>query len=210
MKINTLFVLCAVIIFTLFASMGHSAEPLINYKKAVNIARNPSCTGYPSVAESSNGWGSGLNKCSIIDGKREYDSWANGLAFTGGHSSAAGGAPYVEPAGPRYVVVNFGTAKTFNSLVVWHHGVEHTPQYAVIKYWNGTTWVDVPFIRTYSDDMRYQGTESGNSCADVYTIGAPVTASKVLYGFDNRNRNILGTYNIHGWIYEIEVYSPSK
>jgi hypothetical protein len=36
-----------------------------------------------------------------------------------------------------------------------------------------------------------------------------VTASKVRYTFDNSGTNVVGTLNIHGWIYEMEVWGPA-
>ena len=54
--------------------------------------------------------------------------------------------------------------------------------------------------------MHEEGSNSGYSDSDIYTF-APVTASKVRYSFDNSLNNINGTLNVHGWIYELEVYA---
>ncbi|HET6280528.1 MAG TPA: SBBP repeat-containing protein, partial [Polyangia bacterium] len=73
----------------------------------VNIAFNPTCSGSPSPLESDRGWGGGAQPCQIVDGLHQYDTWASGLAFTGGHYDGNGGGPWVEPAGVRHAVIDF-------------------------------------------------------------------------------------------------------
>lgn len=169
--------------------------------KETNLAYNPSRTGFPHPLESSTGWGGGADQWDILDGMRSYDTWASGLAFTGGS------APYIEPCGVRSAIVNFGTPRTFDSVVIWHHGEAHTPQSASMKYWDGSQWKPVKVRRLYTGDICEEGTNSGYACADVYLF-KKVTGSKVSYSFDNCGKNILGTPNEHGWIYEMEVYGP--
>jgi hypothetical protein len=169
-----------------------------------NIALNPSRTGFPSPLESDRGWGGGSYPWEIVDGLRSYSHWAHGLAFTGGHRDASGGPPWIEPAGWRQATINFGAPKTFHTVVIWHHGVEYTPAQAFLDYWDGNQWVPISFQRQYGT-MHEEGQNSGYSDSDIYTF-APVTGNKVRYSFDNRGNNINGTLNIHGWIYEFEVF----
>lgn len=173
---------------------------------SANLALNPSCTGFPSVAESDRGWGGGSNQCDIVDGLHSYDTWARGLAFTGGHQNAGGGPPYIEPAGLRRAVVDFGSPKKFAKLVIWWHGAEYTPQTGTIDYWDGAQWVAITGVQRSYGTMHEDGSNSGYSDSDIYTFAA-VTGSKVRYSFDNSGNNINGTLNIHGWIYEVEVFS---
>lgn len=169
-----------------------------------NLALNPSATGFPSPLESNDGWGGGSYPWQIVDGLRSYSDWAHGLAFTGGHQTSAGGPPWIEPAGWRQATIDFGEPKTFEKVIIWHHGVEYTPAEAFLDYWDGTQWVAISFQREYGT-MHEEGQNSGYSDSDIYTF-APVTGSKVRYSFDNSAYNILGTFNIHGWIYEFEVF----
>src|SRR5262249_16161662 len=108
---------------------------------------------------------------------------------------------------------NFGQAQTFDTVIIWHHGVEYTPGffpnpgYPSLDYWDGSQWVGIAFQRQYGT-MHEEGSGSGYSDSDIYTF-LPVTGSKVRYSFDNSGFNVNGTYNIHGWIYEFEVFSPA-
>jgi hypothetical protein len=175
----------------------------------VNLAVNPSCVGFPSPAESDSGWGGGSNKCEIVDGLRSYDIWSHGLAFTGGHQTAAGGPPWIEAAGVRHAVIDFGVARTFQKVIVWQHGTEHTPETATVEYWDGTQWITVGGVQREYGTMHEEGTNSGYSDSDIYTF-APVTGSRVRYSFDNSGNNITGTLNVHGWIYEVEVFGTAR
>src|SRR5947209_7680435 len=89
--------ICAALSLLCLASgyiQGQTTSP------SINLALNLSRTGFPSPAESDNGWGGGTDKWQIVDGIRGYaDTFAHGLAFTGGHQTADGGPPWIEPAG---------------------------------------------------------------------------------------------------------------
>ncbi len=170
----------------------------------INLARNTAGHGFPSPLASDHGWGGGQFPWDLVDSKRAYDFWTHGIAFTGGHATAAGGPPWLEPAGVRQATIDFGESKTFEKVVIWHHGVEYTPQTAFLDYWNGSAWVPILFTRTYGT-MHEEGQNAGYADSDIYTF-PPVTGSKVRYSFDNSGHNILGTFNIHGWIYEFEVF----
>jgi hypothetical protein len=171
----------------------------------LDLAANPSCSGFPSPLESDQGWGGGSYPCDLVDGVNAYSTWARGLAFTGGHQDANGGPPYLEPAGVRHAVINFGASRTFQKVVMWWHGAEHTPEFGSLELWDGTSWVAIgDALRSYGT-MHADGSDSGYSDSDIYTF-APVTGSKVRYTFDNSGNNILGTYNVHGWLYSMEVF----
>jgi len=151
-----------------------------------------------SVSESDNGWGGGSNKGEIVDGLRTYNEWYHGLAFTGGTGNWAG-----ESCGWRQVTVNFGTPKTFNRVVVWHHGLEHVPNTYKIQYWDGSNWVDVFSTTNGRSYLKYPTPNPINwwesfSTPTENTFPA-VTASKVRFALNNCDIT-------HGWIYEIEVY----
>lgn len=187
----------AALTFPIHVSQGHGCT-------LVNLALNPSCTGFPSPQESDRGWGGGSNKCEIVDGRRSYEIWSHGLAFTGGHFDENGGAPWIEAAGVRRMVIDFGSARTFEQVVIWWHGVEHTPDAGTLEVWNGTSWVAIPGVQRQYGTMSEEGMMAGFSTSDIYAF-APVSGSKVRYSFDNRGRNIRGGFNVHGWIYEVEV-----
>jgi len=173
----------------------------------INIARNTACpSGFPSPLESDTGWGGGALPCEVVDGLLSYDTWSHGLAFTGGHHDAGGGDPYIEPAGVRHAVIDFGSPQTFEKVTIWWHGVEHTPDAATLEYWNGTAWVGIPTASREYGARHADGLDSGYSDSDDYSF-APVTGSKFRYSFDNSGHNVLGTWNVHGWIYEVEVWS---
>ena len=172
-----------------------------------NYALNPAGTGFPSPLESDAGWGGGSYPWDMLDGHRNYrDTWQHGLAFTGGRARYPDG---VTPAGLRQVTVDFGTSRTFQQVVVWHHGDEHVPatndpnttrlQYSL----DGSTWRDLTYTRSFDVDYTYTG---AGSKPDYYTF-ATVTGNKVRFTLDNRLNNIAGRQNEHGWIYEIEVNS---
>ncbi len=168
----------------------------------INLALNASRSGTPDPLESDNGWGGGSDKWDIVDGQHSYNSWANGLAFTGG------GSNYVQPAGVRQATINLGSSQDFEQVVIWHHWVNNAPETASIEYWNGSDWTDVSFTRLYGT-MYEPGSNSGYSESDIYTF-SQVTGSKVRYTFDNRLDNLVGTTNNHGWIYEFEVWDEKK
>jgi hypothetical protein len=170
----------------------------------VNLALNPQGSGYPSPLESDRGWGGGSYPWQITDGLRSYPDWPHGLAFTGGHNGSGGS--WVEPAGPRQATINFGEAKTFNKVILWHHGDEHVPAEATLAYWAGSVWTNIAHQKRY--DSNYVSAGSGAK-PETYTFAA-VTGSKVRYSFDNSSMNILGTPIIHGWLYEMEVFNDNS
>jgi hypothetical protein len=170
-----------------------------------DLALNPSGAGYPDPTQSDPGWGGGSFPWDLVDGKESYDTWARGLAFTGGHQTAAGGPPYLEPAGIRHAIIDFGATRSFDKIVLWWHGAEYTPDSGTIDYWDGSQWLAVgPTTRLYGT-MHDEGSNSGSSDSDIYTFPT-VTGSKVRYTFDNSGLNIVGTYDIHGWLYEFQVF----
>ena len=151
-----------------------------------------------TVTESDNGWGGGSNKWEIVDGIRKYNEWYHGLAFTGGTGNWAG-----ELCGWRQATVDFGTPKTFNRVVVWHHGLEHVPNTYKIQYWDGTNWVDVFSTNNGRSYLRYPTSNPTNWWESFSTPTEnrfpAVTASKVRFALNNCDIT-------HGWIYEFEVY----
>ena len=172
----------------------------VAFADPMNLALNTSCpTGNPSPLGSSSGWGGGSYKCDLVDGLHSYTTWARGLAFTGGSG------PYIEPAGVRQATIDFGANKTFSEVIIWHHGTDHTPAAPWLDYWNGSSWVPIPFLRTYGT-MHEEGSGSGYSDSDIYDF-SPVTGSMVRYSLDNRLLNINGTQITHGWLYEFEVFN---
>ena len=182
-------------------------DPPTTHPPPTNIALNPACpSGFPSPLESDEGWGNGALPCDVVDGQLSYNTWARGLAFTGGHQTGAGGAPYIEPAGVRHAVIDFGAPRTFEKVTIWWHGIEYTPDAGTLEYWNGSAWVGIaPVAREYGARLE-DGANSGYAHSDDYSFG-PVTGSKFRYAFDNSGHNVIGTWNIHGWIYEIQVWS---
>lgn len=164
----------------------------------VNIARNPSGTGFPSPLESDPGWAGGSYPWEIVDGLQTYSDWPHGLAFTGGLWGPG-------QAGPRQATISLGSLQTFYKVIIWHHGHDGIPEVASLDYWNGTAWVAIAAQR------RIAAREAGGagSTSDEYVF-APVTGSKVRWSMDNRLNNILGVQNTHGWIYEFEVFAASQ
>lgn len=170
-----------------------------------NLALNRAGSGFPDPTESDSGWGGGSYPWQIVDGLYAYDTWAAGLAFTGGHQDASGGPPWIEPAGIRHAVIDLGAVHTFSRIVLWWHGAEYTPLSGSVEYWDGTQWLPAQAVQRVYGATHAEGSNSGYSDSDSYTFD-PVSASKVRYTFDNSGLNILGTYDIHGWLYEFEVY----
>jgi hypothetical protein len=175
----------------------------------VNLALNLTCTGLPTPLQSDHGWGGGSNVCELVDGRTFYETWSHALAFTGGHQSAAGGGPWGgEPAGVRHAVIDFGAPKSFDGVTLWWHGVEYTPDVGTLEVWNGTDWVPIAGVQRQYGTVHVEGANAGYADSDMYTFPA-VTGSKVRYTFDNSGNNILGTFNIHGWLYEMEVWQAA-
>lgn len=153
----------------------------------VNLALGADTTG------SSRGWGGGSYPWDMVDGlTKYYDTWAHGLAFTGGTSSWAG-----EGCGSRQAVVNFSQMRTFDRVLVWHHGDEHVPTAYSVEYWNGSTWLAIGGASTLRSDLRSDTDTWG--AVPTETTFAPVTGSAVRFSMNNCNIT-------HGWIYEVEVF----
>jgi parallel beta-helix repeat protein len=164
---------------------------------ATDWALNPSRTGFPHPLESDHGWGGGSDQWEIVDGRRDYPEWYHGLAFTGGRLD------YVEPAGPRQATIDFGVPRTFQQVILWHHGTNHIPADAGLQYWDGTTWQNIAFSRFV--DLSYVSGGAG-STPDYYTFNS-VTGSRIRYTFDNRLPDYQHDQQIeHGWLYEFEVW----
>jgi hypothetical protein len=159
-----------------------------------NIALNPGRTGYPHPLESDSGWGGGSSPWDMLDGKTAYtDTWAHGLAFTGGTGSWAG-----QSCGWRQATVNFGTPQTFNRVLVWHHGEDHIPTTYVVEYWDSANWLPVGGTSTVRYDLRSDTTTWG--AIPTETIFPAVTGSKVRLRLNNCNIT-------HGWIYQFDVFA---
>ncbi len=160
----------------------------------VNLALNPSRSGYPNPAsESDAGWGGGSYPWDIVDGAtKHYDTWAHGLAFTGGELGYAGAA-----CGRRQATIDFGAMVTVHRALIWHHGDSHVPSSAGIEYWNGASWVSAGDTMALRNDLR----------SDTDTWGAvptehlfpEVTSSKLRFWMDNCDTE-------HGWLYETEFF----
>lgn len=172
---------------------------------AENLAANPSGSGYPSPLESDRGWGGGSYPWEIVDGLQTYADWPHGLAWTGGHTGGADSSGWIEAAGPRQATIAFGAERTFNKVVIWQHGSEHTPANANLEYWDGSKWTAIGASRVFGAVAA----GGAGAWSDEYTF-APVTGTKVRWSFDNREDNIVGTPNIHGWIYEFEVFGGAE
>ena len=148
------------------------------------------------TSESDSGWGGGSYPGDMVDGQTYYsDTWAHGLAFTGGASG------YVEPCGWRQATLDFGAMKTFSRVLVWHHGADHIPTVFHLDYWDGSAWQPTGGTSTVRTDLEVPP-------AGVFGWGAiptehlfpPVTGSKVRFVLNNCNIT-------HGWIYEFEVFA---
>jgi hypothetical protein len=159
---------------------------------ADNIAVNPSLSGFPSPLASDPGWGGGSSPWHLVDGRRSYDSWANGLAFQW---------DYLD----HQATIDFGEDKTFDEVILWHHGVSWTPATTFLDYWDGAAWQPIVFSRLYGT-MFEEGSGSGYAHSDIYSFD-PVTSSRVRYSFDgSAGPAIDGSPFVHGWLYEFEVY----
>jgi hypothetical protein len=157
-----------------------------------NIALNPSRSGFPHPLESDPGWGGGSYPWDLVDGMRVYpDTWAHGLAFCGGLQGWCG-----QPCGWRQATINFGSPKTFERVLVWHHGDEHIPTTWRVEYWDGTNWVDVGGSATVRWDLRESTSWTAVPTKNIFP---PVTGSKVRFSLNNCNIT-------HGWLYEFEVF----
>ena len=162
--------------------------------QARNIALNPDRAGFPSPLESDPGWGGGTNTWDIVDGRNTYDdTWAHGLAFTGGPHGYGG-----QPCGERQATIDFGGTRTFDRAVIWHHREQDVPTIYQIEYFDGTAWSSTGASETLLGPVSTPG--GWGSIGIAYTFPA-VTGSKIRLRLDNCNIT-------HGWLYEFEVFEP--
>ncbi|HKY36544.1 MAG TPA: hypothetical protein VJN18_11430 [Polyangiaceae bacterium] len=101
--------------------------------------------------------------------------------------------------------MSFGRKLELQAATLWWHGVEHTPETGVLEYFDDTQWLPMSNVQRTYGTMEEAGSDSGYSTSDIYTF-TPVSGSKFRYAFDNSGRNIQGTNNIHGWLYEAEIW----
>ncbi len=197
MKRVTFFNPLLVLSLTLTAVVSSLGAPAVLAQGPVNLALNTSRTGYPNPVESDSGWGGGSYPWDMLDGLTAYtDTWAHGLAFTGGTGNWAG-----QPCGRRQATVNFGAPQTFNRVLVWHHGDDHIPTNYGVEYWDGANWVPAGGTSTVRYDLRSDTTTWG--AVPTETIFPAVTGSKVRFWLDNCNIT-------HGWIYQFDVYNDPQ
>ena len=163
------------------------------YESPINIALNPSGVGYPNSLESDSGWGGGSYPWDMLDGHTFYtDTWAHGLAFTGGTGNWMGQA-----CGWRQATINFGALKTFNRILVWHHGDDHIPSTYTVEYWDGSNWLPTGGTTTVRFDLRSDTNSWGATPTE--TMFPAVTGSKVRFSLNNCDIT-------HGWIYQFDVF----
>jgi hypothetical protein len=151
------------------------------------------------TSESDSGWGGGASPADMVDGSTYYtDTWAHGLAFTGGTGNWAG-----EPCGARQATLDFGTPQTFERVLVWHHGTDHIPTTYHLEVWDGSSWSTVGGSSSVRWDLEVppQGA-FGWGATPTEQIFPPVTGSKVRFALNNCNIT-------HGWIYEFEVFGDT-
>ena len=147
-----------------------------------------------ATRQSDPGWGGGALPGDMVDDLNAYtDTWAHGLAFTGGDDQWAG-----QPCGYRQATLDFGTARQFNRVLVWHHGDNHMPSTYGIDYWSGSDWLSVGGSSAQRWDLR-SGLGSGWGSVPTETIFPAVTGSKVRFWLNNCDIE-------HGWIYEFQVF----
>ena len=149
------------------------------------------------TSEFSPGWGGGSYPWEMVDGLTYYsDTWAHGLAFTGGFPG------WIEPCGWRQATLNFGEPKTFGRALVWHHGGEHIPTIYTLEYWDGAAWLPVGGTSSvrYDLEMPPAGVDGWGAVPTEHIFPA-VTGSKIRFMVNNCDIQ-------HGWIYEFEVFAP--
>lgn len=167
----------------------------------VNIALNTTGAAYPAV-ETSHYWGGGSYPADLNDGLNAYvDTWAHGIAFTGGQTGWGG-----EACGERTAGIDFGRPRRLDRVTVWHHGSyeEHAPRTAHIEIFDGASWV--PAGDSWAFDLT-RDTAVGQQWGSAPTEHRfpLVTASKVRYVTDNCELT-----TGHGWIYEIEAWGIAE
>ncbi len=151
------------------------------------------------TSESDPGWGGGSYPADMVDGLTYYtDTWAHGLAFTGGPAGWGG-----EACGWRQATLDFGAPKTFSRALVWHHGADHIPSTYDLEVWDGSSWVSAGGTSSVRWDLEVPPAGvSGWGAIPTEHLFPEVTAQKVRFVLNNCNIT-------HGWIYEFEVFGGS-
>jgi hypothetical protein len=161
-----------------------------------DLALNLQGSGFPSPAGSSPGWGGGNQPWEILTGQTYYtDTWAHGLAFTGGATGYGG-----EACGMRQATVDFGNTnpKTFNRVFTFHHGTSHIPNQYHIEYCSNGVWVKAGDTSSLRADLAPAA--DGWSSEPTESRFPAVTASRMRFVIDT-NCDIE-----HGWIYSLQVF----
>lgn len=150
------------------------------------------------TSESDSGWGGGSYPADMVEGQTYYtDTWAHGLAFTGGQQGWAG-----QPCGWRQATVDLGTPGSFGLVRVWHHGADHIPNTYGLEYWDGSNWLATGGSSTTRWDLEVPlPGVFGWGAIPTEHIFPEVESSKVRFRLNNCDIT-------HGWIYEFEVFAP--
>jgi len=170
-----------------------------------DLALNPTGAGYPKIIDNDPGWGCCPYTYTMIDGKVStdiaHDASEYGFAFTGG-SSVCGG-PWQGSCGDRTFTLDFGTAKSFNNIVVYHTRDYEIPR--VLKmyvatemgHWNNFFSTTDGRSSKYTNVNTMKGTWNNN----VWSLSfETLTARYIKYVFNNCDI-------CHGWIAEFEVFN---
>ena len=161
----------------------------------VNVAAGAN----PSASD--DGWGGGTVKTTITDGLTSYcDTWAHGLAFTGGPNSWDG-----QLCGWRQATLDLGKAYLVNRALYYHHGKEHIPAvYKLEGSLDSSTWFTISDKSSVRDDLADYPTNCWGSTPTEHLFDA-VTVRYVRYSIDNCQM-MFPTDGSHGWLYEIELW----
>lgn len=163
----------------------------------VNLALNPSRTGYPSPLASDDGWGAGTDKWDLVDGNWYYPNWTEGLALNSGGDF-------------RQITIEFSGPETMSEATLWHHRDcclvgNNIPENTALHYFDGTDWQPIAFTRTYDLSIEPPAGQAG-AYPDRYRFSTPVTGSRFRWSYNGNGPNILGqTGGWHGWVYQVDV-----
>ncbi len=144
-------------------------------------------------------WGGGVYPADIVDGATSYtDTWAHGIAFTGGPSGWNG-----EACGWREVVLGWETPQLISSAMIWHHGDYHIPKtYTLEASLDGISWTTIEDTSSVRNDLR-SDTETWGATPTQHDFEA-VSASTIRYRMDNCDM-LYPTADSHGWLYQFDV-----